>query len=470
MRRKPQELGVTGLRHTGNFLLDDEIQENIRFPYSIKTYAKMKSDPLISGSLTLIKQFMKKVKFDVQPVGGVEATPLAKQRADQVSKALFHDMERSFSQVVTDIITFIENGFSFHEPTYKIKNGMITWKDFPSRHASTIKGFKWDNHTGSITDVIQWRPVDMGYYSTNLEGSEIVIPYDKLLHFRADSERNNPIGRSILKNAYRAWFYKQNLEEVEAVGVERDLNGIPFLQIPLEYIIADPEEDPDKYAQFLVFVKVLENMRRNEQAGLLLPSNRDESGNLLFDASLMSASSTRATDTSKIIERYDYRITQSMLTDFIMMGAGSSGSFALSDNKVNTFVQSLEANVEVIAEQFNRKAIPKLFELNGWDEKDIPTLVYKPISSATLTELGEFLKNAGSFITPDKGAERFIREEAGMPERDDKNLYIPEPVNVHQAGSQRIGMENSANNSTSDTDSGSGEESVTENEGDTDGS
>jgi hypothetical protein len=291
----------------------------------------------------------------------------------------------------------------------------------------------------------------MSFTTTSTNGSEIVIPYDKLLHFRADSERNNPIGRSILKNAYRAWFYKQNLEEVEAVGVERDLNGIPFLQIPLEFIIADPEEDPDKYAQFQVFVKVLENMRRNEQAGLILPSDRDETGNLMFDASLMSASSSRSTDTSKIIERYDYRITQSMLTDFIMMGAGSTGSFALSDNKVNTFVQSLEANVEVIAEQFNRKAIPKLFDLNGWDMKDLPELTYKPISSATLTELGEFLKNAGSFITPDKGAEEFIRGEAGMPERDEKNLYLENPVNVHQAGSQRMGMENAANKSTETT-------------------
>lgn len=451
MKRTPKELGVTGLKHAGNILLDDEVQENIRFPYSIKTYSKMKSDPLISGSLTLIKQFMKKVSFDIEAKGGVEATELAKQRRDAIYKALFEDMDRSFSQVVTDVITFIENGFSFHEPTYRIKDGMITWKDFPSRYASTIKGFKWDTHTGAITHVIQWRPTDMSYTSTSMTGSEIIIPYDKLLHFRADSERNNPIGRSILKNAYRAWYYKQNLEEIEAIGMERDISGIPYLKVPSEFMMADEEEDPEKFAQFQSFVRIVSQMRNNEQDGLILPSDRDESGNLLFEATLLSSSSSRVNDTGKIIERYDYRITQSMLTDFIMMGAGSSGSFALSDNKVNTFIQSLEANIEVIAEQFNRKAIPKLFELNGWDKKDLPTLTYRPISSATLTELGEFLDKAGSFLTPDEGLEKYIRGEAGAPERDAKNLYLDNPVNVHQAQSQRTGMEASASKATETT-------------------
>ena len=448
MKRTPREIGVTGIRHTNNLLLDDEIQENLRFPHSIKTFNKMKSDPIISGSLTLIKQFMKKVKFDIAPKGGVNATPEALRKAELVREALFQNMDRSFDQVVTDIITFVENGFSFHEPTYRIRKGMITWKDFPSRHASTIKGFKFDD-SGNITHVTQWRPAELSFTSTNVNGKSIEIPYDRLLHFRSDSERNNPIGRSILKNAYLAWHYKRNLEEVEAIGVERDLHGIPFLEIPLEYIVADPEEDPDKYAQFLTFVKVLENMRRNEQAGLILPSDRDENGHKYFEASLLNTGGGRSHNTNEIIQRYDYRIAQSMLTDFLLMGSSSSGSFALSDNKINTFIQSLEANIEVIAEQFNRKAIPKLYELNGWSEDELCTLVYKPVSSATLSELGSFLNNVKNFITPDERFENYVRGEMGAPERDNNALYIDKPTTAHQAESQRIGMQASADRSGS---------------------
>lgn len=460
MKRTPKELGVTGLRHSNTLLYDDEIQENLRFPHSIRTFNKMKTDPLISGSLTLIKQFIKKVRWSIQPKGGVDATPLAKERAEAIEKALFEDMDRSFDQVMTDAITFVENGFAFLEPTYRIKDGMITWKDMPTRHASTIKGFKWDDHSGAVTHVLQWRPAEMSFNAAITTGTEIVIPYEKLLHFRADSERNNPIGRSILKNAYRAWFYKQNLEEIEAIGLERNLNGLPLLKIPSEFILADEIEDPDKWQQFMSFVRMLEQVRNNEQSGLILPSDRDDNGNLLFDFELLTSTSS-GHDPSKIIERYDYRITQSMLTDFIMMGAGSTGSFALSDNKVNTFIQSLEANVEVIAEQFNRKAIKKLYELNNWSLDEMCKLDYEPISSASLTEIGDFFKNAGSIFTPDRGLENWARAKAGAPERDDKQLYLDTPVNVHQAKSQRTGMEAAANRKSSaseDTDTESDED------------
>lgn len=467
MKRVPQASGYTGLQFSNQTLIDKEIQANLRFPKSIHSYALMKSDPIISGSLFMIQQFVRKARIYVEPKGGLEATPLAKQRAEQIRKALFDDMNRSFDLILTDILSFVENGFSFAEPCYKIKDGIITWKDFSTRQASTIKGFNWkDTHTGEIESVIQYAPAFVDGRVARSD-TEIVIPYKRLLHFRTSAESNNPYGRSILKNAYRAWFYKSNLEEKEAIGVERYLGGVPQITMPIAYFNADEtEEDEAPLAAVRdEMFKQASNMRNNSQAFVALPSDVDgETNNKLFTFELLkSESGSSAPDTNKIIERYDYRIAQSMLTDFLLMGSSSTGSFALSDNKVSTFLQSLESYLEVICNEINRKAVPELFERNSWSLEDLPHLKYKPISSISASELGSFLNNVKNFLTSDKTLENAIRDEVGLPPRDEANLYIDKPTTAHQAESQRIGMEASAASSgLTETDIEEDDEAINE--------
>lgn len=454
----PRELGLSGLPHVAGRVVEDEQAAALRFPQSIKTYQRMKSDPIISGSLFMIKQFIRKVDWEIEPAGGLEATESAKTKADIVRDSLFIHMERSFDQLMSDICTFIENGFGFHEPTYKIMDGNVVWKDLPSRPPSSIKGFNFDAH-GYVKSVEQWQTSNSNLDGTTT-GSDYnmlstsatkKIPYKRLLHFRTDSEKNNPLGRSVLKNAYKAYYFKTKLEEHEAIGVEREMNGLPSITAPIEYITADPVENPQEYAVYQDLIRLGTNARNNEQACVFLPSDTDENGNKYFTFDLISSQGTRSLDTSKIIERYDYRIAQSLLSDFLLMGSSNTGSFALSDNKVHTFVQSLEAYLEVISEQFNRKAIPDLYKLNNWDESELCKLKHKPIGSATLTELGQYLERVKNFVTPDKSLENALRQRADLPDRDDKELYIDTPTPTHQAHSQRIGMENSANNK-SDSD------------------
>ena len=272
------------------------------------------------------------------------------------------------------------------------------------------------------------------------------------MHFRTDSEKNNPLGRSVLKNAYKAWYFKTKLEEHEAIGVEREMNGLPLIKMPIEYFNATKEDNPEMFDVFQEMVRMGQNARNNEQACVVIPSDsQDESNNPMFSFELISSNGTRSLDTSKIIERYDYRIAQSLISDFMLMGSTSTGSFALSDNKLGAFVRSLEAYLEVIAEQFNRRAIPKVYEMNGWDVNEKCELVHKPIGSAGIAELGKYLSDIKHLITPDEALENALRLRADLPEKDVDNQYIDTPTATHQAISQRIGMESSARRSGGDT-------------------
>lgn len=448
-KRVPTNIGDIGLRKAGQFLLDDELQEDLKFPRSIKTFDRMESDPLISGSLSLFKQFIRSTEIKVEPKGGtVKATESAKEKAELVRQALFENMQRSFDEVVTDALSFIKYGFSFLAPSFYIRKGLITWKDFSARPQSTIQGFYFNDKTGAIETVLQWKPTDSLLNKVNTSSGAIEIPYKKLLHFRSDSEKNNPIGRSILKNAHYPWFYKHNLQEVEAIGMEKNLEGVPVFYLPSQVMMADEEESPEYAAQFEELQRTAANLRRNEQAAIFLPSDRED-GNKIYEMELLTADSKIAGDIAKAIERYDHRIVQSLSTDFLMMGATSSGSFALSDNKLNTLTQSLEAYLKVIVDQFNRKAIPELYRLNNWSEEDMCKLTYDPINSATLTETADALKKFEGFVTPDLNLENDIRNRMGFPERDESKSYVPKPVSSYQADSQHIGMQAAATRTSS---------------------
>lgn len=455
----PRNIGQTGLRYTQSTLIDDELASEIRWPKSLTTYDKMKSDPIVSGSLFLIKQYIRKVDWDIKPHGGLEATEEDKRKADIVKYSLFKNLDRPFDEVIADILSFIDYGFGFHEPTYKLYKGNIVWKDFPARSQKTITGWKFEKD-GSLKSIEQTYPNST--FATGSTKTKVEIPYNRLLHFRTDAERDNPLGRSILKNAFEAYFKKRKAEYLEGVGLERDLGGLPLLKLPAEYFAADPSEDPDKYATFMNFVKVVENARNNEQAGIIIPSDVDESGKPLFEFELLSSSAPSRIDASKVIERYDYRIAQSMLSDFLLMGSSSSGSFALSDNKVGTFLQSLEAYLEIISEQFNRKAIKRLYKLNGWDDTNTCELVHEPIGKDNIKDLGDYLKSVDGYVTADATLEDELRRRANLPLKDRSSQYLDSPSSIHQAQSQRIGMQAAADRSGSsgnDPDETSEEES-----------
>jgi hypothetical protein len=85
------------------------------------------------------------------------------------------------------------------------------------------------------------------------------------------------------------------------------------------------------------------------------------------------------------------------------------------------FTTAIESYLDVIAEQFNDKAIPLLWELNGMDPAKAPKLVHTGVENIDLEILGNFLKNAAAagVITPDDELEDAIRGRANLPSRND---------------------------------------------------
>lgn len=425
--RPLEEMGVTGLKRAAG-VLDEEFLPALRGRKAIKVFQEMSlNDPTIGSLLFTIEQLLKQVTWRCESVSNNEEDT----RAAEFVEECMGDMSHSWGSMITEILSMIVYGWSWHEITYKRRigpwekdprkkskytDGLFGWRKISIRSQETMQRWIFDEN-GGVKAMVQLAPP---HYKTT------VIPIEKSLLFRPKEYKDSPEGQSLLRNAYRPWFFKKRLEEFEAVGIERDLAGMPVAKIPAQYMNAKP--GTDDYKTFMAFRKLVSGVRRDEHEGLVLPNQYDrETKQPLFEFELMSAGGARQFDTSSIIQRYEQRILMTVLADFIMIGHQGTGSYALHVDKTGIFRAALNAIATSIADVFNRHALPRLFEMNGWKLNELPRIVADNVDAPDLNQLSTFMSTMGGLGMewfPDPDLEKFLRKTAGLPDLPEEKLEL----------------------------------------------
>jgi hypothetical protein len=409
------ELGTTGLRRSGGFITEEFLNQ-LRGRRGLLVYREMAdNDPVIGSILYAIEKVTLRLDWRIDPYDDSDA---AKEIAEFVDQCL-EDMSDSFDQTLASILSMLVYGFSFHEIVYKVrggdvddpkrkskyKDGKIGWRKFPIRAQETLNNWMMDQE-GGIQGFRQIDPTGGGFRE---------IPIEKGLLFRTTVNKNNPEGRSLLRNCFRPWYYKRRIEEIEAIGIERDLAGLPVAKVPPEYLSSGASAA--QQAVLAEITSIVQNIKRNEQEGVIFPKMYDENNNEMFSLELLSSGGTRQFDTDKVISRYDQRISMSVLTDFILLGHERVGSFSLGSQKMDLWTMSIDAIAKSIAEVFNQYAIPRLIKLNSMNSELMPYLTYGQVSSVDLGELADYVQKltAAGVLMPDENLEAYLREQASLP-------------------------------------------------------
>lgn len=232
----------------------------------------------------------------------------------------------------------------------------------------------------------------------------------------------------MLRNGYRSWYYKKRHEEAEAIGMERDLCGLPVAHIPSRLLNAKPGSDDAKLVTS--FRKMIRNLRRDEQEGVLFPVSYDENGNEEYKLELLSTGGSRQFVPDPIIQRYEARQLMTILMDFLLVGHDSSGgSYALHTDKTGLFRTAINSITQSIADVFNRHAIPRLFSINAWKPNELPKIVPNDVDPPDLTQLSQFMlamTQAGMQWFPDPELEKFLRDAARLPQLDEQTEMVRE--------------------------------------------
>lgn len=380
----------------------------------IKVYREMeRNDDTVGAIMFAIKMLIRQAAWSVEP-GGESAKD---REAAEFVESCMGDMQSTWTDTISEILSFLPYGWSFHEIVYKRRmgksrkrsisskysDGLIGWQKLPVRSQDTLYRWEYDDRDNLI-GMTQMPPPDYGL---------LTIPIQKAMLFRTESAKDNPEGRSILRNAYRSWYFKRRIQEIEAVGIERDLAGLPVIYGPDGLDLWDPD-DPDSMRIYAELVKMVKNIRRNEYEGLVLPSG--------YKAELLSTGGSRQFDTNAIINRYDTKIAMTVIADFLMLGHQQVGSFALSSDKTELFSVAIGAFMDIICETFNNQGIPALIDINGSHFEgitDYPKLTHGDIEDMDISKLSAFIKDMTGvgILIPDEALEDHIRRAAHLPER-----------------------------------------------------
>lgn len=408
------ESGMSGLQFSTG-VIDEEQDPRLRGKGLVTVMRDMSdNDPTVGAIVFAITQLLRQVKWDV-----IEAEGGSSEEDAIFLRENLGDMSHSWADFVAEIFSMVIYGYSLFEICYKVRGGSkgkhssrysdkkYGWRKLAVRSQDSVDRWEFDKK-GGLLGVIQKPPPDY---------RDIRIPIEKLLLFRTTTYKSNPEGRSLLRNAFRPWRFKKRIEAVEGLGIERDLAGLPVAKIPPEFLRDDATATQ---VQIRTAIEtVLKNVRQDEQAGILWPLAYDEDGNEMFQLELMNSGGARTFATTDIIQRYDQRIAQVVLADFILLGHEKVGSFALSSDKTDVFAVALGALLDHVEDTINRFAIPRLWEINGMSTENMPTVKHGDIERPNLTELSQFLTSlgqAGMPLFPDANLEAYLRTAAGLPD------------------------------------------------------
>lgn len=428
------ELGVGGGRAGyDGFMLGDEFLPELRGRRGIRKYREMsQNDPIIGSVIHAMTMMLRDTPVHVEPANDTE---IARQRAEYVN-SLWDDMDHSWDDFISEVLTFLIYGFSLFEVVYKrrdgpnfrsekkysrYKDGLIGIRKLASRAQWSIQQFDITDH-GEINGV--WQDQVFG-------ASEPYLPIRKCLLFRTTSVNNEPAGSSVLRQAYKPYYYLTHLQEIESIAIERELNGIPVARIPSEYLSSDATDSQAAVRRKLE--QIARDLKFNEQGYVLLPSDTypDENGSptdiKMVDLELIASDGTRNIDIDPVIKRYQHDIARTILAEFVMLGSNERGSYALSKSKVDVFLRALRGYMEAIAGTLNRQLLPRLWELNGFDYDTMPRMIPGDVVGKDLVTLGRYVRSTGlaDQLPADDGLNNALREAAELPEKGSNSQVKP---------------------------------------------
>ena len=446
-----KEIGRIGQQrfgiHGNESIFMEEFLPELQGHKAVQTYTEMlDNDATIGGVWFAIEMLMRNTDFQIEPGGDAE---IDKEAADFVESCMY-DMEETWPEFLSECLSFLPYGWSYHEICYKRRmgktnnpltsskysDGLVGWRKLPIRAQETLVGWEYKPNSDDLTGMTQEPAPDY---------VKATIPLWKALHFKTRSRKRNPEGRSIFRNAYRAWYIKKRLEEIESYGMERDLAGFPVLYAPAGINIFDPN-DEEMVQQLAYAQSLVSGIRRDALEGIVLQNGTPELPGWKLE--LLASSGKRQFDTNAIIERWDKRIATTVLADFIMLGQQQVGSFALADSKTKIFALAIGAYLEVICEVFNNQAIPRLIDANGDKFKgitDYPCMTHGDIEEVDLVQFATYIeKMVGvGLLTPDEELEKAIRRVGSLPDKleTDTPQEVQPGENDQNADSEKESME-----------------------------
>ena len=472
------ELGGSGTFDSDGQVVDDDTLRELSGSRGRRIYTKMQYDGTITAILFAINMMLRRTKWTCVPWD--RNMPEAMELATWY-ETLMEDMSNTWEHFISNVLSMVPYGWSFFEIVYKRRLGREPGGDKqPSKYDDGLWGVRklafrpqdtldrWDlDQNGGLRGMFQ-------RIYTGPDAGEKYLPIDKALLFRAQYWKESPEGLSCLRGAYGSWLYLKGIDRAEAYGIERELNGLPVMSLPAKLLNDAASGDPDAQEAKAQYTQIVRDVRLNKQAGVLLPSDcyQNPDGTMSnvrqYVLELLTGGGRRAIDVESAANRHSVTIARTVLADFLMLGTGSkTGSQSLGDSRTELFTNALDGWNDSIAEVLNRFLIPRIAQMNGFDEEILPYYQAEsanPVDVQTLVDCLEKYMRSGGQILPDNNVDAEVRSQLGLPPADpvteasrtayDPSLDPNNPENNTDTQSARATAQQTDNDTENGVDSG----------------
>lgn len=339
--------------------------------FGLDVWEKMLTDGQVKAGLDMIK-----LSATARGYTLTGDDPETKKYAEFINEN-FELIRGNIEDVLGEMLTALEYGYSATEKVFDYRNGKIVLKKMKTLNPHSIK-VKTDKFG------------DIEYVMQRIGSKEIKIPAQKIIWYAHDKKFGQPYGNSILRTTYKHWFIKDKMYRFANIAYER--YGTPLL--------VGTVQDAKDVGKMKSLLKKINGM-----TGLAISGGDN-----------VTAIQGSNADFVGYIEHHDRKIMESMLVPPMMLGVGrgQSGSYALTDNQFDVFMFRLQALQRDLKALIEEEIIRPLVDLNFPNVKRYPSFNFRPLAKEDTEKLARVFQMMiqAQVVAP---SEEWIREELGMP-------------------------------------------------------
>lgn len=397
-------LGGSGRAHWSGFVQPDEMNPELVGVQGILTYDDMYfSDPHMRRLVLMLASTIQGGTWGMEPFGGDAATDLDKQIKDKIWWWLNEYMHPNLTDHMNEALPVcFRNGFAPFEQIWQVcrDNPFGETLTLPYKLALRLPRsiFQWpQDQLEDLAGIVQILPT----------ADSAFIPASELVYYRVQAEGDNWQGRSLLRQAFKSYYYKSRLETVEAIGLERKAVGLPVIYRPAN--ARKPVLD--------ALEAVIANAHTGEAAYIVMPGpyyEADKENGWFLD--IVKFDSSSGGEITAAIERHQDGIAASILGDFMSLGHHQVGARATAEVQEDPFLTVITSIIDGILGPPNR-LIQRVVKTNWPAAKGAPKLTCAVSDTASLSEIATFVQLLVSVgaLQVDPELEDWLRERASMP-------------------------------------------------------
>lgn len=267
--------------------------------------------------------------------------------------------------------------------------------------------------------------------SVNPQG-KVAINAKKVVYCSYSSSPSAPMGHSAFDSAYTPWREKGLINDFLIMGVQKDMAGIPILEVPQRLLDAASDINSEAARTIEQLKDQMENLHAGDQSYMIMPSDThadNGSGAKLYSITFKGVDGGgKSFDLEKLIDQRNRAIHKSLGALNINSAEQGSASYNSLEGQTNIQFHYVKGDCRVIDEMWNKQIFPLLLELNQIkvNPLDIPVWEHGEVQDVSLEEISKLFQRGKLYLPLVPEVVNRYLKFAGVNYRVDDNLTTEE--------------------------------------------